>query len=100
MDIEYRDWLSELKSQIKAAVSVNSQLIMLYWDLGRQVVEKQEQSKWGSKIIEQLSKDLKTEFPDVADFSRTNLFRIIKFYKFYSNLELSLSKSIVAQPVR
>jgi len=105
MDIEYRDWLSELKSQIKksqikAAVSVNSQLIMLYWNLGRQIVEKQEQSKWGSKIIEQLSKDLKTEFPDVAGFSRTNLFRIIKFYKFYSQLELSLSKPIVAQPVR
>jgi predicted nuclease of restriction endonuclease-like (RecB) superfamily len=61
---EYRDWLYDLKQQIKtgqvkAALSVNSQMIMLYWDLGRQIVEKQEKAQWGSGFIEQLSKKIK-----------------------------------------
>ena len=58
INLEYKEWLHSLKlqiknSQIKAAITVNSQLIMLYWDLGRQIVEKQENAKWGSKFIEQ-----------------------------------------------
>ena len=87
---EYRDWLSDLKQQIKkgqikAALSVNSQMIMLYWDLGRQITEKQEHAKWGSGFIEQLSKDLREEFPEMKGFSRTNLFRMKSFYLFYSS---------------
>jgi len=86
---EYRDWLIHLKQQIKtgqikAALSVNSQLIMLYWDLGRQIVEKQENAQWGSGFIEQLSKDLREEFPEMTGFSRTNLFRMKRFYQFYA----------------
>ena len=88
---EYRDWLRDLKQQIKtgqikAALSVNSQMIMLYWDLGRQIAEKQEKAKWGSGFIEQLSKDLRTEFPDMSGFSRANIFRMKKFYQFYSHV--------------
>lgn len=87
--IEYRDWLYNLKQQIKtgqikAALSVNSQLIMLYWDLGKQIVEKQEYAQWGSGFIEQLSKDLKEEFPEMKGFSFTNLHYCKRFYKFYS----------------
>ena len=75
---EYKIWLSEVKakiqsSQIKAAVSVNSALIEFYWDLGKMITLKQQQSNWGNKLIEQLSKDLKIEFPGMAGFSRTNL---------------------------
>ena len=75
---EYRDWLRDLKQQIKsgqikAALSVNSHLIMLYWDMGRQIVEKQEKAKWGSGLIKQLSKDLKEEFPEMKGFSEDNL---------------------------
>ncbi|GAB2826099.1 PDDEXK nuclease domain-containing protein [Ferruginibacter profundus] len=86
---EYKKWLIELKltikqSQLKAAVAVNSQLILLYWNLGRQIVEKQGKAKWGSGFIDQLSKDLKTEFPEMAGFSRSNLFAVKKFYLFYS----------------
>jgi len=88
---EYRDWLRDLKrqiktEQIKAAVAVNSRLIMLYWDLGRQITEKQEKARWGRRFIEQLSKDLREEFPEMTGFSRTNLFRIKKFYQFYSSV--------------
>ena len=85
---EYRDWLVDLKqrirsNQLKAALSVNSQLIMLYWDLGRQITEKQETAQWGAGFIDQLSKDLRAEFPEMSGFSRTNLFSMKKFYQFY-----------------
>ncbi|MCL2100552.1 MAG: PDDEXK nuclease domain-containing protein [Fibromonadales bacterium] len=87
---EYRNWLRDLKQQIKtgqikAALSVNSQMIMLYWDLGRQIAEKQEKAKWGSGFIEQLSKDLRSEFPEMAGFSVTNLKYCRLFFKFYSS---------------
>ena len=86
---EYRDWLRDLKKQIKtgqikAALSVNSQMIMLYWDLGRQITEKQEKAKWGSGFIEQLGKDLREEFPEMTGFSVTNLKYCRRFFKFYS----------------
>lgn len=85
---DYKNWLIELKSniqqsQIKAALAVNSQLIQLYWDLGRQITEKQETAKWGSGFIDQLSKDLRAEFPDMKGFSRSNLFAIRKFYQYF-----------------
>ena len=89
---DYRDWLYNLKQQIKidqikAALSVNSQMIMLYWDLGRQIIEKQEQTQWGSGFIEQLSKDLREEFPEMTGFSVTNLNYCKRFFKFYSQTE-------------
>lgn len=70
---------------------------MLYWDLGKQIAEKQENAQWGSGFIEQLSKDLREEFPEMKGFSATNLLRMKYFYKFYTPL-LEDSKS-VPQPV-
>jgi len=86
---EYCDWLRNLKQQIKtgqikAALSVNSQMIMLYWDLGKQITEKQENAQWGSGFIEQLSKDLREEFPEMTAFSYDNLRFVKRFYLFYS----------------
>ena len=86
---DYKIWLIELKSkiqksQIKAALSVNAELIMLYWELGKQIAGKQEQVKWGSKFIEQLALDLKKEFPEMNGFSKTNLIYCRKFFQFYS----------------
>ena len=100
---EYLQWLHELKSQIKqtqikAAIAVNSELIMLYWDLGRQITEKQENTKWGSGFIEQLSKDLRKDFPEMGGFSITNLFYMRKFYQFY--LPLLNMNEHTAQTVR
>lgn len=96
----YRQWLSELKSnirtsQIKAAVAVNSELIRLYWNLGQQIVEKQEAAQWGSGFIEQLSKDLQTEFPDIKGLSASNLRRCKQFYLLYIQ-----ENAICAQAVR
>ena len=103
---DYRDWIGELKqqiqrSQIKAALSVNSQLIMLYWDLGRQIVEKQENARWGSGFIKQMSKDLRDAFPDLGGFSVDNLTRMRQFYMFYSQvrfLEQVVPKIEIANP--
>ena len=86
---EYRQWLSDLKQQIKigqikAVLSVNSQMIMLYWDLGRQITEKQKTAKWGSGLIEQLSKDLSKAFPEMKGFSYDNLRFAKRFFLFYA----------------
>ena len=89
---EYTNWIVALKStiknrQIKAALAVNTNLILMYWDLGKEIVEKQENAKWGSGFIDQLSKDLKSEFSDMGGFSRSNLFSIKKFYLFYREFQ-------------
>ena len=63
------------------------------------IVEKQSQSRWGSKLIEQLAKDLKAEFPDMSGFSKTNLLYCRKLYQFYSNqVSLEIGEQVVHQP--
>lgn len=88
---EYNTWLLALKEQIrqrqiKAALSVNAELILLYWEMGHQIVEKQKNSDWGSGFIDRLSADLKSEFPGMNGFSRTNLFAMKKFRSFYQSM--------------
>jgi hypothetical protein len=85
---EYKSWLSYLKltikqRQMKAVLAVNSELILLYWELGRQIVEKQEEAKWGSGLIDRVSRDLRVEFPDVSGFSKSNLYSMKSFYLAY-----------------
>ena len=70
--------LNELKSrirsaQIKAAIAVNQELVLLYWHIGQEILQRQQEQGWGSKVIPRLAKDLKREFPDMKGFSRTNL---------------------------
>jgi len=88
-DNEYKQWLSDLKSrirqsQIKAAVKVNTELLLLYWDLGQDIVARQMETAWGSGFFEQLSRDLRSEFPDMKGFSSTNLKYCKRFYLFYT----------------
>ena len=85
---EYKDWIGELKqqirqSQIKAAVKVNTELLQLYWQLGGEIVEKQQNVQWGDGFLKQLSADLMTEFPEMKGFSLRNLERIRNWYLFY-----------------
>lgn len=94
---EYTTWLKELKStiqkrQIKAAVAVNNELILLYWELGEEIVQKQENAKWGTGFIDQLSKDLKSAFPEMSGFSRSNLFAIRKFYLFHNQYNVIIQQ--------
>jgi predicted nuclease of restriction endonuclease-like (RecB) superfamily len=72
------------QAQIKAALSVNRELICLYWDLGRQIVDRQQRHGWGTAIIERLAKDLQKAFPSVNGFSSRNLWRMRAFYVAYS----------------
>lgn len=101
---EYRDWIIELKSkihstQLKAAISVNKELLSLYWDIGKSISSKISESKWGSAIVMQLSKDLKTEFPNQKGFSRSNLFSMKQWFEFYSdsNIEIEFVQQLVGQ---
>jgi predicted nuclease of restriction endonuclease-like (RecB) superfamily len=97
LDKTYKDWLIGLKgkirsAQLKAAVAVNAELISLYWDLGKMIAEKQ--TAWGTKFIDQLSKDLKAEFPDMDGLSFRNLKYCRQFYQFYAS---SIGQQVVAQ---
>jgi predicted nuclease of restriction endonuclease-like (RecB) superfamily len=88
---EYKEWLVELKtrirqSQIKAAVRVNEELLRLYWSMGQDIVTRQMEAAWGSGFFENLSKDLRSEFPYMDGFSPTNLKYIKRFYLFYSQV--------------
>lgn len=89
----YKTWLSSIKeqiriAQIKTAIVVNKELLNVYWHIGKEICEKQEQSNWGDGLIEQLSIDLLKEFPTVKGFSRTNLYYIKRWYLFYTKNEL------------
>lgn len=85
---EYTDWLKQIKAKVaaarvKIALAANLELILFYYELGENIVRKQEKTKWGNKFIEQLSVDLKQEFPDMKGFSRTNLYYIKQFYQYF-----------------
>ena len=74
----YTDWLAELKARIhgaqqRAALAVNRELVLLYWQLGRDILDRQALQGWGAKVIERLSQDLRTEFPEMKGFSPRNL---------------------------
>jgi predicted nuclease of restriction endonuclease-like (RecB) superfamily len=73
----YDGFLEELKqrirtAQVRAVLAVNRELVLLYWQIGREILERQDRAGWGAKIIESLAEDLHREFPDMKGFSRTN----------------------------
>jgi predicted nuclease of restriction endonuclease-like (RecB) superfamily len=75
---DYAAWLASLKEQIrasrvKASLAVNKELVMLYWRLGSEILNRQKQDGWGTKVISQLAKDLKSEFPDMKGLSTRNM---------------------------
>ena len=87
-DKEYVEWLADLKrrflySQAKAAVRVNTAMLEYYWSLGRDITQIQAESKWGSGFFNQLSLDLRSEFPNATGFSVTNLKYMKRWYDFY-----------------
>lgn len=93
IDSEYAIWLSNLKKQVREAqlraiVSVNSELILLYWQIGREILDRQDKHGWGAKIIEQLATDLKREFPDMSGFSIRNLKHMHTLAEVWRDLEI------------
>lgn len=92
-DKEYREWVAELsqryqKCQIKAASSVNREMLLFYWTLGRDVAKMKAKSRWGSGFLRQLSSDLKHALPNVKGLSFTNLVYMVYFYRLYPDLEI------------
>src|SRR3990167_3262152 len=88
---EYIKTLSDIKEQIKkaqvkATLAANKELLKLYWSIGKVINEKQSEYGWGSKFIDDLSKDLQNSFPGSGGFSRSNLFRMKVFYKEYEKV--------------
>ena len=92
IDKEYIQWIQNLKqrfrnSQIKAAVKVNSEQLLFNWQLGRDLVVRKAEEKWGIGIVEQVSLDLQAEFPNAKGFSARNLWNMKKWYSFYAENE-------------
>ncbi len=84
----YAPLLADLKTrvrsaQLKAAVSVNRELILLYWHLGREILRCQQQQGWGAKVVDRLSVDLRAEFPEMGGLSRSNLLSMRSFAEAY-----------------
>ncbi len=103
-ETEYYNWIKQLKqkfqqTQIKSAIEVNSNLLRFYWDLGAEIVEKQENTIWGSKFLDKLSIDLRKEFSDVRGFSLRNIKYIRQWYLFYSQ-DNTIRQQVVAQLLR
>lgn len=97
----YIEWLISLKakihqSQMKALLTANSAMIMLYWEIGKEIFEKLENEGWGKHIVDNLEKDLKAEFPGMKGFSRRNLFYMKQFYSFYHS-DIKNVQQLVAQ---
>jgi predicted nuclease of restriction endonuclease-like (RecB) superfamily len=87
---DYPAFLAALKERIlhartSAARAVNRELVLLYWDIGRGIVEKQQTAGWGDAVVERLAADLRAEFPDMRGFSLANLWRMRQFFESHSD---------------
>lgn len=80
-------------AQIRAALSVNREMVLLYWEIGRIIVERQKTERWGKSIVDRLARDLQTEFPGVSGLSPSNVWRMRAFF-------LAWSPIILAQTAR
>ena len=101
LDKDYLQWIKELstrfrRSQVKASVRVNQVMLQFYWELGRDIVEKKAESRWGSGFMKNLSRDLKEVNPDATCFSETNLLYMKNFYLLYQHY-LQISPQAVEQ---
>lgn len=88
----YAEFLTSLKERILAARTtavraVNRELVLLYWDIGRGIVEKQDRAGWGDAVVSRLASDLRSAFPDMRGFSAANLWRMRQFYSVHSAAE-------------
>ena len=86
---EYKQWFADIKSrlrnsQIKAAIKVNSTLLEFYWSLGCDIVKMKAEQAWGSGVLQQLSFDLRDEFPGMKGLSYTNLRYAAQWFRFYT----------------
>ena len=89
----YAPWLCELKSRIhtaqqRASLAVNRELVLLYWQIGRDIALRQSEQGWGAKVIDRLSADLRAAFPEMKGFSRANLMYMRAFAQAWSEVDI------------
>ena len=99
IDSDYIQWIKELssryrRSQIKAAVKVNQELLQFYWELGRDIVERDAENHYGSKFYTSLSRDLRAEIQNASGLSERNLRYTKKFYLFYEDIMETLQQVV------
>jgi len=97
---EYEEMLRGIKeriaaAQLRAAISVNRELVLLYWDIGREILERQSRAKWGAKVIAKLASDLRLAFPEQTGFSPRNLTYMRRFAEEWP--DCSIVQQLVAQ---
>ena len=102
-NIEYSNWIKNLKIKIreaqnKVAFSINSQLLELYWELGRELAIRQKNTDWGSNYIETTAEELRSSFPQIKGFSRRNLYAMRQWFLFYSQESEFMPHSVAQIP--
>lgn len=95
----YRALLTDIKArirvaQIKASLSVNRELILLYWDIGEVIVSRQRSQGWGKSVVEQLAADVQKEFPGMAGFSPQNIWYMRAFYLAWTDEVVDLQRTV------
>lgn len=96
---QYGNLLNEIKhrirqSQMKAILSVNAEMIQMYWDIGKIIYERQQDEGWGAGVIPRLAIDIRNELPETKGFSERNIGRMIAFYKEYSSVNSILPQAL------
>ena len=102
IDNDYADWIAEVKhryrsSLVKAAVKVNAEKLLFNWQLGRDLVQKKAEERWGTGVVEQVSLDLKREFPNAEGFSVRNLWYMKQWYSFYTQGDTQILQRLGAE---
>lgn len=98
LDKDYAQWIQDLcrryrQSQLKAAVSVNTEMLRFYWDLGRDIVKMKIEQRWGEKVLARLSMDLREAMPGISGLTQRNIYYCKQFYLLYSPLTESLPQA-------
>ncbi len=104
MPENYRGFIQDIKnriaqSRIEAVVAANSKMILLYWEIGNAILQRQQTEGWGAKVIDRMSYDLKSEFPSLQGFSPRNLKYMRKFADAWPSLEI-VQRSVAQIPWR
>ena len=100
IDGEYAEWIAELKhryrsAQVKASVRVNAEKLLFNWELGRDLVQKKAEERWGAGVVEQVSLDLQREFPNAEGLSAPNLWAMKRWYLFYNQHDTKLLQTVI-----
>jgi len=102
LDKSYKTLLSEIKEKVRSsrlqiAITVNQEVIKLYWYIGKQIVEKQKTTNWGDRLINTLSNDLRNSFPETSGFSPVSLKRMRMFAEYYPDIQIG-SQAVTQLP--